>query len=75
MAKRPREQTFYGLLESRPDSYIYIKAMSEQQALENAQRQYPDCDRVVTEKQFDEKKYTNELLRIRAENQSELDDF
>ena len=72
MAKRKRESLYYGLLENQ--SYILVKATSAQQAIANVQRQYPECDRVVSERDFDPKIYTNEVLKIRVENQAE-DDF
>jgi hypothetical protein len=73
MAKRQRESLYYGLLEG--ESYILVKATSAQQAIANVQRQYPECDRVVSEKDFDDKTYTEEVLRIKVENQAEFDDF
>jgi hypothetical protein len=72
MAKQQREALYYGLLEG--ESYILVKATSAQQAIANVQRQYPECDRVVSEKDFDAKTYTEEVLRIRVENYCD-DDF
>ena len=68
---KPKESLFYGLLEG--SNYVLIKATSEQSAREHIQRRYPECERVVTQKQFSDKLYTNELMRIRVEN--DYDEF
>ena len=69
---KPKESLFYGLLEG--DNYVLIKATSEKSAREHIKRRYPECDTIVSQKQFNEKLYTNELMRIRVENNLD-DDF
>ena len=77
MAKRNRESLYFGVF-ADPDmstAYVAVLATSAKIALENVQRQFPECESIISERDFDPKQYSDELLRIRAENQSEFDDF
>jgi hypothetical protein len=62
---KSKESLFYGLLHG--GNYVLIKATSEQSAREHIKRRYPECDVIVGQKQFSEKLYPNELMRIRVE--------
>jgi hypothetical protein len=77
MTKRTKESIYYALFSDtdKATAYVAVMATSANQALENARKQFPECDRVVSERDFDTKTYTDELLRIRAENQAVFDDF
>jgi hypothetical protein len=68
MAKQ-KEALYYGLLEG--DSYVLVKAASEQIAIATIRGRYPECVNVVDQKKFNDKLYTNELMRIRVENYTE----
>jgi hypothetical protein len=69
---KPKEALYYGLLE--PDFYVMVKASSEQIAIATIKTRYPECANIVSQKKFNDKLYTNELMRIRVENYIE-DDF
>lgn len=63
---KSKESLFYGLLHG--GNYVLIKVISENLAREHIKRRYPECDVIVGQKQFSDKLYTNELMRIRVEN-------
>ena len=68
---KQKESLYYGLLYG--GNYVLIKATSEQSAREQSarehiKRRYPECESVVSQKQFSDKLYPNEIMRIRVEN-------